>query len=65
MLKNIFSNQRVKDALVSILIGAFVAFLSALLEGLFQFFRGLEQGFPSASAMLYYTLKTWNIGRIG
>jgi len=51
-------NERIKDAVFSILIGALVAFFASLVEGLGELLGGyLDNGLAGGSAVVTYWVK--------
>ena len=58
-------NETLKKALISILIGAGIAFLSTVLEGLLHYVQALDLNPAAMTAGVIYYLKSWKSSQIG
>jgi len=54
-----------KQAIISILVGACVAFVTTLLQGLADWLRGVDYITGPMSGISYYLVKTWKLTNLG
>ena len=55
-----FTRKDIKDIILSILIGATIAFLTTFLEGLVDWLRGMENNLTGAAGgMVVHSLRSW------
>ena len=56
------NNRNFKEVLISILIGATVAFLTTLIEGLYQFIQANSENIVAGmSSVAYYLAKNYRV----
>jgi len=59
------NKENLKQVLISIFIGAFIAFLSTLMDSLVDYLQGVRKYDVGAVAGVVWYFKTWNRTRIG
>lgn len=58
------TRENLKHVMISILIGAGIAFVSSLLEGLLNLIKNIGHNLPGITAGMVWYLKSWKTNRI-